>query len=443
MIVITLDTTRADHLGCYGNDFPITPNIDALAKCGLVFEHAYAPMPQTLPSHATLFTGLEPRLHGTLLNSRRLPEHVATLAEVLADDGYQTAAFTGAAVVGPATGIEQGFQHFDGLTWNHKEDERMVRRSAAEVTDAALAWAKRARRGQPYFLWVHYYDAHHPFDEHEAHVRQQVPRASVEAWLRSRRDAFPAADLGVGFDELVDHWHGYACEMRAMDREIGRLWRGLAELERLEHAWIVIAGDHGEGLWEHGERGHGVNVYEELMRVPLIFADTDGRLAGRRTAVPVALQDVFPTVLELVRGRPLDRPVSGRSLAPLILGTGELEERPVFVERPHFPPRRLKEKDQNDPVELTWGVMVAVIQGGWKCIAQPDAGFVLHDLASDPEETSDCSTREPERARALEALIAEWLERHPAPPPGKLPRGSEVSPEQLEALRALGYAGDG
>lgn len=433
ILLITVDTTRADHLGCYGNPLPITPNIDALAERGTIFENAYAPMPQTLPAHATLFTGLNPRQHGALENAYMLPARVDTMAELLQAEGFRTGAFVAALVLSPFTGIGQGFEEYDiPSEARYGKIKKVVRRPAEDVTEAALGWARKLDPSRRFLLWAHYYDPHEPFNP-PGHARVQVPRSAVAAWVQTRGSKIQHTRLTT--DELVDYWHGYAAEMRSMDEQIGRLLEGLSDLGLLEDTYVVLVGDHGEGLYEHGERGHGVNLYEELMRVPFVVWDPDGEFAGGRIRTPVTLADAFPTIMELALGRPFEGPVSGSSLAASLRAGSEPESRPIFVERPHFSRERLR-SGKKTPERHLWGVMVAVIEGGYKLIRRPARPDVLFDLERDPQELTDVAPQETERIHELRSLLDDWVFRHPTPEPGVKP---ETPQEQIEALKALGY----
>ena len=435
IVLITVDTARADHLGCYGNPLPITPKIDALAECGTVFENAYAPMPQTLPAHATLFTGLNPRLHGALENVYRLPDRVDTLAELLHAEGFRTGAFIGALVLSVHSGIAQGFDEYDSPNeTRYGKVKNVVRRPAEDVTEAALGWAGKVDPERRFFLWAHYYDPHEPFTPPD-YARLQVPRSAVAMWVQSHSRKIQYTKLS--HDELIDYWHGYAAEMRSMDEQIGRLLNGLSEFGLLEDTYVVLVGDHGEGLFEHGERGHGANLYEELMRVPFVIRDPAGEFAGARIRTPVTLADAFPTMMELALGRPFERPVSGRSLVASLRAGSEPDSRPVFVERPHFSRERLR-PGRNPEDRHEWGVMAGVIEDGYKLIRRPARPELLFDLDRDPEELTDVAGEETDRIHELRSLLDGWIHRHPAPPPGAQ---AGVPEEQIEALPALGYIG--
>ena len=404
-----------------------------------MFENAYSPMPQTLPAHASLFTGLEPRLHGSLTNMIEVPESLTTLAEVLRDTGYRTGAFIGALVLSFQTGIAQGFEKFDQFGRSKRgQVKKSNRRSAREVTDAALRWARSLDTEGPFMLWAHYYDPHVPLDA-PADALRQVPVGRVRSWVEARRQGL--AGSGLELDEIVDYWHGYAAEIRSMDAEIGRLLAGLDRRGLLEDTVVVVTADHGEGLYEHRERGHSFTVYNELVRVPLLIADPARDQAGRRIETHVSLVDLFPTALQLCLDRDWEGMLSGRDLTPLLSGSGGLPERPVFFERPHHGRWKFEAKLREEPeIPREWGVMAGVVDRGAKLIRGPGGTLELFLLDTDPSELANLAAQDGERAAELAALLEEWIERHPVPAPGS---ATEVSQEQIERLRELGYVGDG
>lgn len=451
MLVVTFDTTRSDFVGTYGSALELTPNLDALATRGVVFEDAYAPMPQTLPSHATLFTGLPPRQHRALENTYELDERYSTLAEAASEQGYQTAAFVGAAVLSPETGIHQGFDVFDMPTepgtskWEQDKLGHPPQRSAKQVTDAALAWLAQRDDARPFLLWVHYYDPHGDAQPSRPpyHVGFTPPARHVEAVPRSAIKAFVEASASewVGASppkkQLIDFWRGYAAELRFTDEQLGRVLRGLESVGLDEQTVVVVAGDHGEGLYEHDVKGHGVALWEEAHRIPLVIATPDGALAGTRVRGAAFLRDVRPTLERLVLGAP---PVErGDDLGVDLWAAAEagrgLTTRPVFLERPHFPPQRAAWRN------VDYGVLASVSLGGGKLIRQPDGSRQLFDLVADPAEQQDLADEQPERADKLEALLDAWEARNPTGDPGSEARSLDC--EQLKQLVALGYLGQG
>ena len=450
ILVITVDTTRADFVGAYGATLGVTPRLDALAEQGVVFENAYAPMPQTLPSHATLFTGLEPRQHLALENTYQLGSEFRTLAEVAQERGYNTGAFVGALVLDQETGIQQGFETFDipaGL-WNEARAGHPPQRSAEQVTEAALDWARDLDSDEPYLLWAHYYDPHadnaagfEPPRRHRSQVNMKEVRKKV------RRSASLAGSLSP--DQRVEYWAQYAAEIRYTDEQVGRLLDGLAEEGLLDNTLVVVVGDHGEGLYEHGIKAHGVYLWEEMHRVPMIFVHPDGEFAGHRVAGRAALRDIEPTIKQLA----MDIPSAGGDELGLDLwahlpstdgeAAREMPDRPIFLERPHFDRDRVRRRIVG--VDLTkenaYGYLTAVLMGRHKLIRHPDGTTLrLYDLEADPQEMTDISASEPELTARMAGLLEAWMEGYAVGAPGE---GVEISDERRETLKALGYLGDG
>lgn len=432
VVLVTLDTTRADHLSCYGYPVPTTPRLDGLAERGVLFERAYAPMGQTLPSHATLFTGRLPREHGLTENHAVLVDEVTTLAELFAGQGYATAGFTGSRVVSAESGIGQGFEHydesqFDGTNFKH------VERNAAAVSDAALAWLGGRDDGRPLFLWCHYFDPHLPFEAPDA-VRDLLDVQAIAAHLEAQRGA-AAADPGwPASGNMAHYWLDYDAELRFTDHHLGRLLDGLAAAG-LEDAVIAVVGDHGEGLLQHGEKGHGVNLFEELMRVPALIVDPSGALAGTRVAEPVGIERLGAALLRLGLGEAA--PVERATLWDELLRDGRPRPGPVFVERPHYTEKHLRQRSgKQDPERYVHGEMTGVIAGDLKLLVLPDGTRRLFDLASDPLELVDLSGARPEDTERLARLLDDWRAQHPFDPDAV---GSGLSEERRQALSQLGY----
>lgn len=436
IVVITLDTTRADHLGCYGYPLPTSPNIDALSKQGVLFEQAYAPMPQTLPSHSTLFTGLPPRAHLALENAHVLRQGIGTLAETLAARDYETAAFIGSRVLAQGTGIERGFAVFDEPTGVQRDIQHEVERSATAVTDSALSWAlARHFAAKPFLLWAHYYDPHGPYEPRE----QRIPEAAVEPLVRKHSE-FQA----LSADALKDTesiWFGYDNELAAMDAQVGRLLKGLRQRKMLDDAVIVVVGDHGEGLMEHGEKSHGTTLFQELMLVPLIVVLPDGSQAGTRVKAVVQMQDLLPTILDLAGLAGAGGELPGVNLATSLRAGGEPAPRPVFFERPYFDPKGIR---AGRALSHGWGFgeMAGVVDGHDKLIRLPPDPQTqavvcqLYDLSVDPDELHDVAAEHPDTVGRLSALLDAWLARWPIDENAEAP---VLTPEHEAELRALGY----
>ena len=282
VLLITLDTTRADRLGCYGYARAATPALDALARRGTLFERALAQVPMTLPSHATLLTGRYPREMGIRLNEQAaLGRDHPTLASVFKGQGYRTGAFVAAFVLDSRYGLDRGFEVYDDDV-----GEGVLMRRANEVTNRALAWLEGVKK-QPFFVWIHYFDPHKPYEP-------------------------PEAFLGVGAD-------AYDGEIAFVDTEVARLTKWLEAQHLTDRTLVVVAGDHGESLGEHGEHGHAMFLYETNLHVPLLLAHPRLGKPGARVATVVELADVFRTILDLFGWRIPDALIS-RSLAPALRG---------------------------------------------------------------------------------------------------------------------------
>ncbi|MED5330867.1 MAG: sulfatase [Planctomycetota bacterium] len=436
LLLVTMDTTRADHLASYGYPIVTTPRVDGLAARGVLIERAYAPMAQTLPSHATLFTGVEPRVHGALENSYRLSPDLPTLAEILEQQGYETAAVVGALALSSDTGLDRGFQSWsEPQTDTTKGPNHPAERPASEVTDEALAWIL-GRGEEPFFLWVHYYDPHGPFRPPPGFLTT-LERSDVQKTLGKRLEE--VADAPVAFESVVDTWHGYDAELEYMDSQIGRLLDGLEDRNLLDHTAIALVADHGEGLWEHGEKGHGVNVFEELVHVPLIFVEPESTTGGSRVSEPVRMSDVLPTLLSLVGVSADQFSLEGRDVLSSVGSESSLADRPVFLERPHYSPERLAWRNPaRGPVRYHYGVFVGVLAEGYKLVRDVDGTESLYDLNQDPAESVDLSKSDPQRREKMSGLLDEWLARHPIGAPGE---ATDLSEERAEQLRQLGYGG--
>ncbi len=396
LLLITLDTTRHDRLGCYGCRLPLTPHLDSLAGAGVRFERAISPVPVTLPAHATILTGLNPNEHGVRNNGTFVldPAHV-TVAEVLAAHGYATAATAGAFPVAARFGLNQGFDHYDDefpaasrlRPWETPE------RRAGEVTDRALAWAAE-RRARPFFHWVHY------FDPHAAYAAPEPFRGRFA--------------------------HPYDAEVAYMDAELGRLIRGLEELDLLEATWIMVVGDHGEALGEHQEPTHSILIYGATQHVPCLLVpprawrDGAGKTArGARVAGVVGLRDLAPTMLEALGISPAELPASGASLMAAVTGRWR-GPRVVYMET------------LVPALEYGWSELRGVRTDRWSYIKAPEPE--VYDLKADPGETRNLALQRPELTRRLAA----WCDYLAGQGPGAH-SAAPLDQQAIEQLRSLGY----
>ncbi len=397
VVVITLDTVRADHLGCYGHPGGLTPAIDRLAARGVLFEDASCTVPLTLPSHASLFTGRYPTTTGVRNNGTFvLPRSETTLAERLTALGYETGAVIAAYPLQSRFGLAQGFEIYDErlprppLGYGRAFSIHFSERDAREVTDHALdVWARLA--GGPRFLWVHYFDAHAPY-------------ASPQPW---------------GQAHAANPYDG---EIAYVDAQVSRL------LERIERdapgAVIVLASDHGEGLGEHGEKTHGVLLYQSTVHVPLVIVAPHRWPKGQRVTVPVTLADVVPTVLGIL-GVTAPAALDGTDLAPAVSGAA-LARREVYAES-YLP-----------LLQFRFSPLTLLRDGPMKFIDAP--AVELYDLATDPAEANNLAG-DGHREAALALRLAELLAI--ADPEASARAAFALDSDAEARLRSLGYASAG
>jgi len=394
VLLVTLDTTRADHLGAYGYKHIRTPILDGLADDGALFEHAYTAAVMTFPSHSSILTGLLPPEHGGRNNgASRLRASAETLAEVLKAAGWHTGAVVGAFVLHSMFGLDQGFESYDDyLPDTGAHDVLFAQRGAREVTDAALKYLAQAKSSK-WFLWVHYYDAHSPY---------RPPSPYREEYGRN----------------------GYDGEIAYVDAQLGRLLAAIQEMGARERTILVVVGDHGEGLREHGEQTHGVFVYDETARVPLII-QVPGFLSGaKRVTSVVRTVDVMPTILDLLRLPP--RPAAaGTSLWPLMDGQTPDLKLAAFTEA-------------TIPFLMYgWSPVASVREGKWKFIESPRRE--LYDLPADPGEKSNVAGSQAGEVSDLRGKLERIV--GDAAAQAKAAESVGLSPEEEAKLRSLGYTG--
>jgi choline-sulfatase len=400
VVLITLDTTRADHLGCYGYPYATTPNDDALARRGVLFTEAITPAPLTLPAHSSIMTGMYPTYHGVRVNgSTALGRSQHTLAEVFSEKGYQTAAFIGAFVLDGRWGLNQGFDvyddHFDLKKYQHI-DLAGVQRPGNEVTDSALRWLESHDK-DPFFAWIHLYDPHSPYEPPEPFASKHRDQGLVG--LYDGEIAFADAQVG----RVVSFLHSNGLEGKTV---------------------IVVIGDHGEGLGSHGEGNHGYFVYDYALRVPFIVVTPFAELRGVRVESQVSSVDVFPTVLDLT-GIDVAEPVQGRSLVSTMLHPRPDPDAYAYAE------------SMTPNLQFGWSALQCLRTTRYKLIKAPRPE--LYDLSTDPGEGINVFARYPTVAHDLEQkldrLIAETSREAPEPEPADLDR------ETVARLAALGYVG--
>ena len=388
VLLVTIDTLRADHVGAYGNPLGLTPTLDRLASEGLRFDVARAHVPLTLPSHTTILTGLYPMGNGVHDNgSFRYAAKGQTLATILHGAGYRTAAFVGAFVLDARFGLASGFDRYDDRMIGASTELEVVQRTAEQVLAPAADWILQSPSSgtQPWFAWAHLYDPHEPYEPPEPY--------------RSRY----STDL-------------YSGEVAYADASLGRFLDRLRASAALDHTLIVVASDHGESLGEHGERTHGLFAYESTLRVPLMLW-AGGVLPRATIQTPARLVDVMPTILDLT-GVPAPTGLDGRSLRDAA-ALASVEDPGSYFEA------------LNANLTRGWAPLKGIVAGGRKLIDLPIPE--LYDPVADPGETHNLYTAERARAGQLESR----LDRLAAGVAAVVP--SAIDSEAASRLRSLGY----
>ena len=397
VVLITLDTTRADRIGCYGARGAATPVIDWLSRDGVRYQRCYSPTPLTQPSHTSILTGLVPLRHGIHDNGPdALAPEAETLAEILRRHGYDTAAVVGSFVLDRQFGLDQGFDHYDDDLAQGAPGGlfRYAERNAEQVTDAALAWLGQ-RRHKPVFLWVHYFDPHSPY-------------------------------APPGFNPTFSTQTGYDAEIAYVDSQLDRLIDQLDQ-QTGRPALVVLTADHGEGRGEHGEPTHGLFLYDATMRVPLIVRFPDHRHAGQVVQSPVALVDILPSILTWLG---LDPPAN-------------LDGVPLAVTEPPQPapaPRAIYLENRSVANSYGWSPLTAIVLGADKFIQAPRPEW--YHLPDDPHEQHNLFDADDDRCRKL----ADRLAGLGAELSGKRSlrgRAAQLNDTDLEKLGALGYLAAG
>jgi arylsulfatase A-like enzyme len=426
VILVTLDTVRTDHLSAYGYFRETTPFLGHLAGDGVVFSNAFTSMPTTAPSHASIFTGRNPFQHGVLTNRGILDPEVPTMAQLFKSLGYQTAGFLS------TTFLKRLDKSFDSLS--HKQE--LGYRAASETVASAIDWVEQRGSSERFFLWLHLFDAHQWRVSYE-----WVPEYLEELAFRSPAEKERFIDFVHTNHGISEEDRKYRYKIKAIERYDAQLLFADEQLERFFHfmedrglnensLWIV-AGDHGEGLWSHGYIYHTKYLYDEELRVPLIFHSPEGHLAHKKIDSLVRLVDLMPTVAEII-GLPLEGrlpPLSGQSILPLIYGV----EGGKSVPRYSFSQRQPKGRSTPD---LEDGDVYSVQDGRFKYIYRTEGQSEFFDLENDARELANLTARPSEDRDRMRAVLGGYLSAMRSE--AVRPRVN-LEPEVEEELRALGY----
>lgn len=427
VLVITIDTLRADHLSCYGYSRPTSPRIDAFASDAVLFEQVLCQAPQTLPSHASIFTGLHPRTHGAISHENRLAPEVTTLAEVLAEKGYTTGAIVSNHVLDARYGLDQGFGSYVPVHRAYPEARRreMHEREQDPTTDEALKWLEGNARSH-FFLWVHWFHPHRAYDP-PPRYRQTFAGPYGGPAVDQGEFAMKAWQEKLDLpQEDIAYMRGlYDGEVAFTDAQVGRVLDRLETLGIAGNTIVIVTSDHGEILYEHEHYfGHDIALYDECTMVPLVIKIPGLRPARGRVPGLVQSIDIFPTVLEAL-GLPPPAGLEGKSLLPLARGeaasTGEYGFSETFPFPEKCPPRHAV---RTETAKLIWR-------------QEPPAEMVkeFYDLEADPGETRNLGPAGGAAAR-MDSVLAAWV----APAgllPGPIPSAAESGRRKI--LKSLGY----
>lgn len=435
ILLLSIDTLRADHLGCYGGTRVATPNVDRIAAEGALFENAACPMPMTRPSLTTVHTSLHPREHGVVNNGVALADDATTLAETLAASGYQTAAFAPVRLLDAASGLAQGFESYVAPEAHHLPADR--------VAPGALDWLAARDPARPFFVWLHLFDPHLPYAPPAAYA--PGPGASEISWRGLLRIA-AEHDGDVPQATLDRALELYAGEVAYVDHWVGQVLARLDALGVLDDTIVVFTADHGE-CFDHGIFfEHADCLYDGAAKVPLLVRYPATVPAGLRVAAQVEHLDVAPTILSLA-GVEAPAAFRGRALLPVPPTATRALESAAFalIEHPLYQDKNAAERSRKQQrIRSVGGVPTrevlidrpsSALRGeAWKLITDGPASE-LYDLASDPEESRNLATARPHVTADLRRVLDEKLAQHPL----RLRESGDVNPRLRETLKALGY----
>ena len=412
VLLITIDTLRADHLGCYNYFRKTSPNIDHFASTGVLFEHAYCQMPTTGPSHASIFSSNYPRRLGLLKNGWVLSSQYPTLAENLKKNGYVTSAFVSSFTLDPQFGFARGFDEYDAkfssqgssggsdFDWEGQHVEGGFDQRGDVTTLKAINWIQKHRK-EKFFLWVHYFDPHSPYTP---------PKPYADDFLKETR---------TPLDQEIANYDG---EILFVDVQVGKLLNYFKDESLDSKTLIIIASDHGEGLGQHNWMRHGRNVYDELTRILLLMRFPDVIPVNLRLNHIVQGIDIAPTILDLLKIKK-EKSFQGQSLLPIVFDPKKASNQIAFLER------RLYE----DLVGQKFGIR----KGGLKYIWAPEEGTEeLYDLTKDSRELLNKAQWEPELTKKLNHAIQVWRQEQET---GYQRERQTIDDKIKKKLKSLGY----
>lgn len=423
IILITIDTLRADHMSCYGYHRQTSPVMDFVSRQGILFNRAYSTSSWTAPAMASIFTGHYPRNHGVLhgvakgpgadvTGQERLVDDFVTLPEVLKEAGYTTFGISSNGHISWSTGFGQGFDHFK-THWFMK---------SPAPNSTIKRWKKSIRSAKPYFLWIHYFDPHNPYAPRAPWIKKYIGAGRAESKYNKEVMGNPKEYIDTlktdphALQILIDR---YDSEINYTDYHIGKIFK---ELMPDEKTMVIITSDHGEAFLDHGQLLHGDTLFEEEIHVPLIIRLPGASPTPKKIDAPVSNRDIFATILDITGIEP-DEPIPGRSLRPYWTPGAKREPEPIYF-------------------ELDWnGYWKGVRNGNWKFLTggtgKPVSKQYLFDLSKDPKEKQNLHLEQPPKRILMNKLLEDWINKHPE---FKAPRIKKpVKADQENKLKTLGY----
>ena len=436
LLLISIDTLRADHLHCYGYDRDTSPHLDQLAKEGVLFENVTAAAPWTVPSHMSMFTALYPSVHGVVDFTRELGEGVPTLAGCLAESGYVTAAFVTSACMNHLFGFNRGFESYDDYTVNQVVDnveplKHQVEATGGDwriatghvITNRGTKWlTAHAHSNQKFFLFLHYFDCHYDYKPPPPYDKKFDPDYNGK---ENGSDILQREADILKFISVMDLAHMMALydgDIAETDENVGKVLQLLQDLGLSEKTLVIVLSDHGEGFLEHGKIRHGNSMYEELLHVPLIMRLPGVIPAGKRVAGNVSHVDLLPTVLGLLDLPGALQQVQGIDLSPVILGGEPVPKRLIYSELAYHEPCLRAVRWENHKLFGTMGTL---------------AGAQLEELVGGRERVIANWTQLTEDSCPKDVIQA-FIEG-PIPIPGTTPGEVQPNTDLLQRLKSLGY----
>jgi len=465
IILISIDTLRADRLSCYGYHRQTSPHLDAVARESLVFKNAYSTASWTPPAHASMFTGLYPSQHG-VVDQNRLSENIPTIAELLQRNGYRTAGLVNNSQVGQLTGLERGHEYFVEV-WRGIEERQFFKRALALAqyhakrllhladdgaqltTKLAVNWLKkREREAQPFYLFLHYIDVHNPmrpprpfrFRFLNKSLRRRIDMRKI--WRVADNPLICYTDdLELSPDEIEAIKCLYDEELAYVDSQLGILFAYLRQAHLLDDTLLIITADHGEHFGEHGHFSHVASVYEPIIHIPLMIRPPGGMDHRREVEGLCQLTDIFPTIAaaaEIVEG---NSSVERHGFDLLHSPNGQLANRQIIAEWegrvPYFIQDRLKTRQQSTDLKRFTTKLTMIRQQAMKFI-QPEIGTEeLYDLQNDPHEATNLIEQRAEVADSLRAQLLAWQNHNMRP--ASQSETYEMDEAVKKNLEALGY----